>query len=249
MAAAQFYVDIQANRQALLNAKLYPLSTAARTALSLTAGDAGLVVYDTSLLRLYVWSGTAWGDATPALTGGLIFRGALAANAVAPASPATGDLYVFTSAGTLGVSWTPAVTVQIGDQAFWDGTAWQYLQGNTVSASTTVEGLIAIATQAEVDAGSVTNKAVTPSTVANYVPPAALGLRPVRRYRTLIASLTADTPAVITHGLAIGAASELSVSTYQGLQQIFLTILPIDATTFSVTSNVALANVTVVAIG
>lgn len=249
MASYPSFVDIDFNKQSILNAKIYPLSTAARTALSLVAGDAGLAVFDTSLNKLLVWTGSTWGDATPAITGGLIFRGGIAASATAPASPEVGDLYVFTSAGTLGGSWTPSAVVAIGDQALWDGSAWQYIQGNSVSTSTTVEGLIQLATQAEVDAGSVTNKAVTPATFTNFTPPAALTLRPVRRFKTLVASLTANTAATVTHNLALGAAAECVVNVFQGSKQILLAIAPVDENSLTVTSNVALSNVTVVVEG
>ena len=36
------------------------LTTAGRTALSLTAGDKGMMVYDTTLTTLCIWNGTAW---------------------------------------------------------------------------------------------------------------------------------------------------------------------------------------------
>ena len=36
------------------------LTTAGRTALTLTAGDKGMMVYDTTLLTLCIWNGAAW---------------------------------------------------------------------------------------------------------------------------------------------------------------------------------------------
>ena len=39
------------------------LTTAGRTALTLTAGDKGMMVYDTTLTTLCIWTGTAWEDA------------------------------------------------------------------------------------------------------------------------------------------------------------------------------------------
>ena len=36
------------------------LTTAGRTALALTAGDKGMMVYDTTLLTLCIWNGAAW---------------------------------------------------------------------------------------------------------------------------------------------------------------------------------------------
>lgn len=40
------------------------LTTAGRTALSLTAGDKGMMVYDTTLNNLFIWNGSAW-DSVP----------------------------------------------------------------------------------------------------------------------------------------------------------------------------------------
>ena len=247
MAQANFQVDIQLNKNTLKGAKIYPLPTASRTALSLVADDEGLLVFDTTLNTLYAWNGSAWQAAVPTVTGGLILKGGIAANATEPSAPAIGDLYVFTSAGT--TSWTPAATVDVGDQAYWDGTAWQYIQTTIGQATTETVGYVQLATQAQVNTGSSTSLVVTASTLAGYVPASSLSLRPVRRYSTVITSLVADTPSTVTHNLTLNAASDLSVSCYQGGGQIFLAVTPVDANSITVESNVTLSNVTVVCMG
>lgn len=249
MAKLNSYIDIDFNSQSLLYVKIFPLTTTARAALTPGLGDAGLAVYDTDLNQLFFWSGTAWVSGAPAaVSGGLVFKGGLTAAATAPAAPEVGWLYVFTSAGALDVSWSPLTDVTVGDQALWDGTAWLYVQGNAVTSSETVEGLIQIATQAEVDAGAV-EKAVTPLKLASYVPSSALTRRIARRYETLIVALAANTPETVTHNLALAAASSLTVSCFVALEEVLLKIQPVDANSFTVSSNVALANVTVVAVG
>ena len=171
----------------------------------------------------------------------------IAGSAAQPTSPTLGDLYVFTSAAT--TSWTPAATVEVGDQAYWDGSAWQYIQANIGQATTGTAGTIQLATQTQVNTGTSTSLGVTPSTLAGYVPVGSLALRPVRRYVTTISSLVAATPSTITHGLALNASTDLCINCYQGGSQVFLAITLVDANSFTVTSNVTLSNVTVVCMG
>lgn len=251
MAVYPIQVDLQLNKQSILGAKIYPLTTSNRTALSLLAGDEGILVYDTTLDKLMAWNGTAWVDATPMPTGGMVFRGGIAANAVAPASPVNGDLYVFTTSGTTPVSWVPTAIVSAGDQVLWDNanSVWRYIEGNAVAASTSVAGLIALATQGEVDTGSVSDKAITPATLGGFAPSNALALRPVRRSTTNIASLVADTATTVTHNLALANAADLVVNTWQGGSQVLLAIAPVNANSLTVTSNVTLSNVRVVCEG
>jgi hypothetical protein len=251
MAQRNLYVDLNFNKQALIAAKINPLSTVNRTALTLGSGDAGFLTWDTDLNELYAWNSTAWVRAVTTITGAMTFRGGIAASANAPSGPANGDTYVFTSAGTLNGTWSPAETVAIGDQAIWDSaaTAWRYIQGNIVSASTSVEGTIQLATQGEVSAGSNAQKAVTPSTLAGYVPDNALTARLARRVTTNITSLAANTPQTITHGLNLANASDLAVACWQGGATVELAVNSSSANAITVESNVALSNVRVLCEG
>lgn len=56
------YHDIDLKKNKIQNAKLHPLTTAERNALtsSLNSGDIGMMVYDTSLKLLYGWDGNQW---------------------------------------------------------------------------------------------------------------------------------------------------------------------------------------------
>ena len=51
-------IDLDLNR--LLNARIHPVTTAERNALSPTTGDVAFMVYDTDQNVLYIWTGTAW---------------------------------------------------------------------------------------------------------------------------------------------------------------------------------------------
>lgn len=78
-----------------------------------------------------------------------------------------------TVAGTItGV--TPQAVLEVGDILYArvdnanTGSQFFSVQGNAVPATTTQAGLVALATQAETNAKSVTDKAVTPSALADY---------------------------------------------------------------------------------
>lgn len=57
-----FYYDIDLEKNQLKNAKLQPVTTAERTALSSSynTADKGIVVFDTTLVSLFVWNGNEW---------------------------------------------------------------------------------------------------------------------------------------------------------------------------------------------
>jgi hypothetical protein len=57
-----FKVDLDLDKNQLLNVKVHPLTSATRISLglTLTTADVGITVYDTDQNRFYVWSGTAW---------------------------------------------------------------------------------------------------------------------------------------------------------------------------------------------
>lgn len=113
---------------------------------------------DTNLL--YYSNGTSWvqlGSATGAMT----FKGGAAFDATEPSTPATGDTYVFTTAGTN--TWEGSTVVEIGDLAIWNGTAWTFVQTNIGAASETVAGYVELATNAEAITGTDTVRAVHPA--------------------------------------------------------------------------------------
>ena len=62
MAVQKIYVDYDFNKNQILNTKLQPVTTVERTALAsgYNSGDAGIVVYDTTLHLLYAWDGNQW---------------------------------------------------------------------------------------------------------------------------------------------------------------------------------------------
>lgn len=219
-------------KDALMN----PLTTAAITSLASTlgAGHKGLMVYDNELLLLKIWNGTSF--VTPPVTqSGLTPKGNKAFNDTEPASPVVGDLYVFTSAGTN--TWEGSTVVQIGDQVYWDGAAWSFIQGNTIAGTESIAGVVELATQAETNTGTDDVTVVTPLKLATYV----AGTRKLAKtYFNASVTTVADTPLTINHALALQNRDAYLLSFKVSNSEVAVDTDSIDINNCSITTNVAL---------
>lgn len=119
---------------------------------TMVSGDRVLVMNQTTASEngIYIWNG-----ASVAMTR------ALDANTANELEQAVTTVEEGTSAGASYRQTAVNFTIGSGNVSF------ASFASSTAPASTATAGSIAIATQAEVDAGSVANKAVTPSTLAN----------------------------------------------------------------------------------
>jgi collagen type VII alpha len=102
-------------------------------------------------------------------TSAMEFQGTLLHSAAQPGSADTGDVYVFTSAGTLGVSWgaLSGTAVNSGTQAIYDGTNW-----NIISPSVDLSGYLPLAGTAGVTGAAMGSGAVikmNPAAAGNVV--------------------------------------------------------------------------------
>ena len=101
------------------------------------------------------------------------FKGSYDANTTDPTDGDVGDTYVVTVAGT-GVASFWSTALEIGDVIIQENATatteadWVVVSRDIVPASETVAGVVELATQAEVDTGTDTTKAVTPDTLSNY---------------------------------------------------------------------------------
>lgn len=222
-----------------------PLTAAQITTLAgtLGAGNKGLGVYDTDNFVFKVWTGAAFA-ANPVAQSGLTPKGGSTFNATEPGSPVTGDLYIFTTAGTN--TWGGGSNVvQINDQVFWDGAAWEFLQGNSVQGSTSIQGLVQLATDAEAITGTDTAKAVTAANVA-----AREASRKVARvYFVGSLTLVADTPLTVTHSLGLQNRDAFVADVKVSNSSIEVDIDSIDVNSLSITSSVAASSVNITVIG
>lgn len=220
---------------AIIDAQHNPLTTTARNTLggTLNATHKGLFVWDTDLNAPYWWNGSDWATVSGGQSG-LTPKGSVAFNAAEPGSPVVGDLYVFTSAGTN--TWEGPTPVQIGDQAWWNGTTWEFLQGNVLAASDTVAGVVELATDAEAVTGSDTARATTPANVAAREASRKLA----RVYFNSGVTTVADTPLTITHNLGLQHRDAYTLSFKVGNSEVDVDTDSIDVNSCSITSNVAL---------
>lgn len=59
----KYYHNLDLDSNEIKAGRIYNLTTTQRTALTLSTADKGYLVYDTTLLSLFVWDGTAWTSA------------------------------------------------------------------------------------------------------------------------------------------------------------------------------------------
>jgi hypothetical protein len=247
MATKSFYHDIHLHKVSeLVEARIQNITSADKTTLggTLNTANKGLVVYDTDVSKLFIWSGSAWQEVAASVSGAMTYKGSVAYNATEPTSPAVGDFYVFSDAGTN--TWNTSDVVQAGDSAVWNGTSWDFIQGNVVDASETVKGVVELATTAEVITGTDTTRAVTAAGVAaklsDYKAP--------KVYFNSSASLTANTPLTIAHNLALQNRNAFTINVMDsGHSQISVDVDSVDQNNLTVTSAVSLTGVAITVIG
>ena len=172
MATKKFYHDIDMlNVGELKGARLQNISTSDKDNLtpSLGAGNVGLQVWDTDLDAPYIWNGSAWIRDALVVTGSIVYKGTINPTNDESVPKESGFQYAVDTAGTLaatGVTFSPSGVVEVGDIVlFTSATEASVFQRNTEEATETSLGIVELATQAEVDAGSDTSKVITPATL------------------------------------------------------------------------------------
>ena len=175
MATKQFYHNIDLVKVGqLLDARIKNVTSAEKSTLAaqLGSGNKGLVIYDTDLSEMAIWDGVTFRQVSSDITGDVIFRGVInPTNAnTASVEAVNGNQYVADTAGTLtktGVTFSPSAEVEVGDIVLFTGsTTATILQRNVDYATATVAGIVELATQAEVDAGTDVDRVITPATLA-----------------------------------------------------------------------------------
>lgn len=246
MAVKEFYHDIDLVKLSeLKNFRVHNITTSARGTLAgtLSTTHKGLSVWDTDLSSLWIWNGSAF-VSPGSVSGAMTFKGVVAFGAAEPGSPANGDYYVFSSAGTN--TWNTSDVVQIGDSVVWNGTDWSFIQGNVLAASETVAGVIEIATQAETNTGTDDVRAVTPLKLATYATTKAYA----KTYYAGSITLVANTPFTVTHGLALQNRNAFTYNVMDSAHSnISVDIDSVDVNSLTITSGVALTGVQICVTG
>lgn len=213
-----------------------PVTIAQRDTLASALGAAhkGLPVTVTDLNggTLQIWTGAAF--TSVGSSSGLTPKGSVAFGATEPVSPAVGDLYVFNTAGSN--TWETATPVQVGDQIWWDGANWNIIQGNVLAAAEAIAGVIALATQAEVNTGTEAAKAVTPATLAGYI----ASRKSAKVYFASSVTTVADTPLTIAHALALQNRDAFVLSFKVGNSEVEVDVDSTDINNCTITTSVAM---------
>lgn len=252
MAIKQFYHDIDGVKVGILKDwRVNPLTTGQRTTLggTLNASHKGLPVFDTTLNQVFYWDGAAWVSGTAPVTGAMTYKGTYSDLVNAPGTSANGDTYFITTAGTLtwaGITFNPSPIVQVGDLVVRrDATNWDVVQGNSLPASETAQGIIEIATQAETNAGTDDARAVTPLKVATYITNQGLS-------KTYFASgvvLVANTPLTVNHNLNLQNRDSFIISVKDGNSEVGVDVDSVNVNSLTIEASIAVASCTVVVIG
>ena len=132
----KYYHNIDLDSNELKSGRVYNLSTDQRLALSLTTTDKGYIVYDVTLLSLFVWNGTTWTNNSSSGT-------------ITSISAGTGmNFTTITASGSISIDITKVPYIGTGftnGLLKWNGSAWvfdnsTYLTGITSGQVTTALG-------------------------------------------------------------------------------------------------------------
>ena len=191
MAAKKYFVDIDLNKNELVSAVLQNIASG-----SVSTPVAGQIIFDSGDSVLKYYDGSAWQASQTRLEGALQYKGAIAHDASAPGDPQSGDLYVFSSAGT--ATAFGSVVVEIGDFLIYNGASWDVIQSNVVNATTTDKGIVELATDAETITGTDDGRAITPSNLTAWADQTD---KTVVRKRVYSNQTIATTGTTLTHGI------------------------------------------------
>lgn len=252
MSAKQFSYDFDLLKVGqLLNFRVHNLISSDRVTLggSLNANHIGLTVWDTDLSKLFVWDGD-WIDMGSSVSNVMTYNGAHSSLTTAPAAPVQGSAYVMTAAGTLtwaGQTFSPSAVVAVGDMVVYRGSStWDIYEANVQAASETIAGLIEIATQVEVNAGTDDVRAVTPAKLTSFVNTKAFA----KTYYNNAVNLTANTPETITHNLGLQNKDSFTISIKDSSgSEIGVDVDSVNTNSLTLTSFVAQTGVKVTVIG
>lgn len=235
MSEIRISIDQNLENNQIKNVVAHQVTTVQRGVLggTLGVGQAGLFVYDTTDLNLYVWNGTAWVNATQVITNAMNIKGEISnanTNPAFPASPAVGDVWVITTnPGTVG-----GVAVEVGDQLVYSTSGWFVIQTNLSDATITIKGYVRLATQIEVNTGTDNTTAVTPLTLLTNLD---VGNPRAKIYKQAIATLTANTPLTITHGLNLSNSQDYVYKVSDAAGTIKVADVAVSVNSFTIESN------------
>lgn len=244
----------------LLNARKHNVTGAQRTTLggSLDTDHIGVFVWDTDDNRGYTWDGTQWVPEAIEVAGDVILKGAFDASIALDdgGQPQTieavaGYRYVVTTAGTFdagssGVTLDGNQNLDVGDWILFTSTTEAYaIQTNVSYSTTTVAGIIQLATEAEVLTGTEGTKAVTPDTLQ-----AKLDQQGYTRGYFEVVSTTLLTPLNINHGLGLVDKDAFTINIMNSAgSQVEADVDSVDADNLTITTFLSVSDLHVTITG
>lgn len=251
MASKEFYHDLDLVQVSqLVGARLQNVTTAERNTLqtSLGAANEGLIVYDTQEDQIYIFNGTVF--LPTKVQGAMVYKGTVTSLTTAPVGYDIGSTYVFTGTpGTLtwaDQTFSPDADVEVGDVLIYRGSnIWDIIEGNDDIATETVAGNVRLATQAEVNSGTVTDEAVTPATLTGFA-----NAKQFARTFFTTTNLTALTPQTVTHNLNLSNKDSFVIRTANSAgSDISLDVDSVNVNSLTITAAVPLTGVRLTVIG
>lgn len=235
------------------------IETTGNNSAALGLGNIGYPIYRVDLKQLALWDGTEFVFQAVNIDGDVVFKGLLDASiAIDDAGqpqtiePVAGYQYVVSVAGTFdagatGVTLAGNQSLEVGDIVLFTSTTEAYaIQRNDVYATETVEGNIRLATQTEVNDGTVTDEAVTPATLQGKLE----GQFYTRQYTETLDLTGSDVADTVTHNLGLVNKDAFTVNVMNNVgSQISVDIDSVDADSLTLTSLVPLTGVIVTVIG
>lgn len=235
MAAKKYFVDLNLNKNQITE---FSLENRIENPQSPVSGE---IYFNSVDKKIKFYDGTSWQSVGQVSADYVIYKGTLAHSANAPNTPRTGDLYVFSSAGTA-TNFGNAV-VEVGDFVIYNGTTWDVLQRNLnlQSANEQSAGLVELATQTEVNTGTDAGRVITPATLEGY-----------RLNKTLSSVLLFENQTIYTTGTTLTHNlnnKNIMVEFYESNEKIILDYTTPTVNTINVKTNYQLSGINIIVIG
>ena len=235
MAAKKYFVDLNLNKNQITELSLENRETDPSSPVS------GEIYFNSNDKKIKFYDGSSWQSIGQVSADYVVYKGTLAHSASAPSSPKIGDLYFFSSSG-IAVNFGNQ-TVESGDFAIYNGTTWDIIQKNLniELATDGTAGVVELATQNEVNAGTDAGRVVTPATLEGYRLDRTLSSVLLFTNRTITVAGT-----TLTHNLG---NKNLVLEFYQGNEKIILSYTTPTANTVLVKTTYEITGIDIIVMG
>ena len=190
MAKSKYFVDIDLNKNELLNLVLQKTISN-----NVSIPISGQIIFDENDKLLKYYDGAIWQTSKTRLDGALQYKGMIS-NYSAPAvsNSQTGDVYVLGAEGIL--SNYNGAMVKVGDFIIYNGSGWDLIKGNIIFANESTKGVAELATDEETISGVDTGRVITSANLSAW---AIQTNKNVIRQRVYVNETISTSGTVFTH--------------------------------------------------